>query len=229
MRALAELDVWVFDLDNTLYPSTTSLFPQIDVRMKEFIAEALGLSLEAAFLLQKSYYHEYGTTLRGLMLRHAIEPEAFLAYVHAIDHGVLTPDPALKAAIARLPGRKLVFTNGSERHAIDVLEHLGLTDMFEGIFDIRAGEYVPKPHPETYRRMVRHFAVEPTRAAMFEDTPKNLLPAADIGMTTVWVRPPAGEAAQWFFPPPDDIRHCHHVTEDLAAWLQDALTITAAK
>ncbi|MEO5374582.1 MAG: pyrimidine 5'-nucleotidase [Alphaproteobacteria bacterium] len=217
--SLDQLNVWVFDLDNTLYPATASLFPQIDVRMKRFIATSLGIPEDEAFLLQKRYYHEYGTTLRGLMLRHAIEPESFLAYVHAIDHSVLTPDPALRAGIERLPGRKLVFTNGSERHAVDVLRHLDLTETFEGIFDIRAAGYVPKPNLETYWRMVRQFGFDPERAAMFEDSPKNLVPAADIGMTTVWVRPAAADTVPWFVPLDEDVSHCHHVTDDLSAWL----------
>ncbi|MBF0561804.1 MAG: pyrimidine 5'-nucleotidase [Alphaproteobacteria bacterium] len=217
------VDAWVFDLDNTLYPATASLFPQIDRRMKLYIAQALGLEPDQAFRLQKQYYREYGTTLRGLMLRHGLEPEPFLEFVHAVDHSVLSPNPALDAALARLPGRKLVFTNGSERHAIEVLAHLGIAAHFEAIFDIRAGGYIPKPDPKSYAQMVRHHAIDPRTAAMFEDSAENLIPAAALGMTTVWVRHPSVAQSDWCAPEPADISHCHHITGDLVAWLGQAI------
>ncbi len=210
-------DVWVFDLDNTLYPASCSLFPQIDRRMRQFISEALHLPLDEAFRLQKRYYHQYGTTLRGLMLGHGIEPDTFLAYVHDIDCGVLDPAPALEAALAALPGRRLVYTNGSECHAVNVLERLGISRHFDGIFDIKAAGYIPKPDAESYGRMMARHDVAPTRAAMFEDIARNLLPAAQAGMTTVLVR---AEAGGW--QPPEGegpLDHVHHITDDLAAWL----------
>lgn len=214
---LASVESWVFDLDNTLYPASCSLFPQIDLRMRRFIAEALALSLEDAFVLQKRYYHHYGTTLRGLMLNHGIEPEAFLAYVHDIDHSCLNPSAALDAALERLPGRKLVFTNGSERHALNVLERLGLTRHFEAIFDIRASGYIPKPDAEAYARMLARHTLRGDRSAMFEDLQVNLVPAAAVGMTTVWVREDG--ASHWTDAAPADISHVHHITNDLAGWL----------
>lgn len=215
--ALTEVESWVFDLDNTLYPASCSLFPQIDLRMRRFIADALHLGLDEAFALQKRYYHQYGTTLRGLMLLHGIEPEAFLAYVHDIDHSCLLPSPALDAALAALPGRKLVFTNGSEKHAINVLERLGLTRHFEAIFDIRASHYIPKPNAEAYAGLLERHALRPDRAAMFEDLQVNLIPAAAIGMTTVWVREEGH--SHWTTEVPADLSHVHHITHDLAAWL----------
>lgn len=210
----------MFDLDNTLYPATCSLFPQIDVRMRQFIAERLGLGLDEAFRLQKRYYREFGTTLRGLMLRDGIEPDAFLDYVHAIDCSVLRPCRRLDAALGRLEGRKLIFTNGSERHARNVLERLEIAHHFEGIFDIRAAKYVPKPDPETYDVMVRRFGIDARGAAMFEDIPRNLKPAAAIGMTTVWVREPDHpDAALVTVAADEDLSHVHFVTDDLAGWL----------
>ena len=212
---------WVFDLDNTLYPASCSLFPQIDVRMRQFIADALHLPLDQAFTLQKRYYHVYGTTLRGLMLVHGIGPDEFLDYVHDIDCGVLAPDPRLDAALQALPGEKLIFTNGSERHARNVLERLGVGRHFSGIFDIRAAEFIPKPDAESYRRMMDRHGVDPRRAVMFEDLARNLAPAAQAGMTTVLVTDkeashgPAATAA--------DMAHVHHVTTDLAAWLELAI------
>lgn len=217
---LDHVDTWVFDLDNTLYPASSSLFPQIDVRMRRFIAERLGLDLDAAFRLQKQYYREFGTTLRGLMLVHGIEPAAFLDYVHDIDHSVLAAAPDLDDALAGLPGRKLVFTNGSEGHAVKVLERLGIGRHFAGIFDIAAAGFVPKPRPETYDLMVARHGIDPRGAAMIEDIHRNLVPACAIGMTTVWVNeadhPDAAVVAQ----DTTDLGHVHHVTDDLVALLR---------
>lgn len=216
--SLDALDIWVFDLDNTLYPASCSLFPQIDKRMRRFICDQLHLEEDEAFRLQKQYYREFGTTLRGLMLRHGIEPAVFLDYVHAVDHSVLVPCARLDAVLGRLPGRKLIFTNGSERHAVDVLASLGISRHFEGIFDIVAAGYIPKPQPETYAAMVKRHGFDPRRAAMFEDLHRNLRPAHAIGMTTVWVK----EDDHPDFPhhPDEDIGHVHHITDDLAGWLE---------
>ncbi len=217
------VEAWVFDLDNTLYPASCSLFPQIDVRMRRFIADRLGLDIDSAFRLQKRYYREFGTTLRGLMLQDGIEPDEFLDYVHSIDCSVLTPCGRLRGALERLQGRRLVFTNGSERHALNVLERLRLSDLFEGIFDIRAAGYVPKPDPATYDLMVRRHGVDARAAAMFEDIPRNLRPAAAIGMTTVWVREDDHpDKALVRVDPAEDLSHIHHVTKDLAGWLDEA-------
>lgn len=211
---LDRLDTWVFDLDNTLYPASSSLFPQIDARMRGFIGELLGLNADEAHALQKKYYREFGTTLRGLMLVHGLEPERFLEYVHDIDRSVLSPEPALDAALAQLRGRKLIFTNGTESHAEKVLERIGLSRHFEGIFDIHASNYVPKPEPETYRRLLTRHGVKAASSAMFEDIARNLKPAFDLGMTTVWVRAHEPE-----FRHDTDDAHVHHMTDDLAEWL----------
>jgi pyrimidine 5''-nucleotidase len=218
-HALADLDTWVFDLDNTLYPASSSLFPQIDVRMRQFIAERLRLSLDDAFALQKRYYREFGTTLRGLMTMHAIEPEAFLAYVHDIDHTVLDVAPALDTALGRLSGRKLIFTNGSERHAVSVMERLGIARHFDGIFDIQAACFIPKPQPECYRAMLDRFGFEARGAAMVEDIHRNLGPAHALGMTTVWVKQPNHPDFKVVQQDEDDLSHVDHVTDDLVAWL----------
>lgn len=216
-HSLDHVDAWVFDLDNTLYPASSSLFPQIDVRMRQFIADALKLSLDDAFALQKRYYREYGTTLRGLMLSHGVEPAEFLAYVHDIDCTVLSPAPQLDAALDRLAGRKVIFTNGSERHALNVLDRLGLTRHFDGIFDIKAADYIPKPNAESYRRMAARHGIAATRAAMFEDIARNLLPAAAAGMITVWVREEGH--THWSGDAGSDLTHIHHITADLTGWL----------
>ncbi|SOD98636.1 pyrimidine 5'-nucleotidase [Caenispirillum bisanense] len=215
---LDHVEDWIFDLDNTLYPATSSLFPQIDLRMKEFIAKFLKVEPHAAFEIQKRYYHEFGTTLRGLMLNHGLEPDEFLAYVHDVDHSVLEPSAALDAALQALPGRKLIFTNGSERHAEAVLARLKLDHHFTGIYDIRAADFIPKPQPPTYQAMLKAFGVRAEASAFFEDSAANLKPAAEIGMTTVWVRP---HDVQWFRHT-HDLGFIHHITDDLVAWLEAA-------
>jgi putative hydrolase of the HAD superfamily len=214
---LAHINTWVFDLDNTLYPATTHLFPQIDRRMKAFISDALKMSLADAFKLQKRYYWTYGTTLRGLMLNHNIEPDGFLDYVHDIDHSVVAADPRLDSVLARLPGRKFIYTNGSERHAVNVMDRLGVAKHFTGIFDIIASSYIPKPDPAAYVDFVERHAINPRQSIMFEDIHLNLKPAADLGMTTVWVKhaknPPK---------PDEDLSHCSFITNDMIAWLESA-------
>lgn len=214
---LTHIETWVFDLDNTLYPATAILFSQIDERMKTFIAKLLNVEEDEAFLIQKTYYRAHGTTLRGLMVNHDVDPDAFLEFVHDIDHTVLSPDPDLGTTIDRLPGRKLVYTNGSRSHADSVLHALGIADHFEAIFDIRAGNYIPKPNPESYERFFKSHLLEPSTAIMFEDSVKNLKPAADMGMVTVLV---THESVQYDSEHAD---HCHYVTGDLKGWLKAAI------
>jgi putative hydrolase of the HAD superfamily len=214
------IESWVFDLDNTLYPASSSLFPQIDLRMRHFITERLSLAPDEAFRLQKHYYRTFGTTLRGLMLVHGIEPEDFLDYVHDIDHSVLDAAPRLDAVLGRLEGRKLIFTNGSERHAEQVLARLGIARHFEGIFDIKAAGFIPKPQPECYQAMVSRHEIDPRRALMVEDLHRNLRPAAAIGMATLWVR--EAHHPDWAAVPQDDtdLAHVDEITDDLPGWLE---------
>ncbi|MEQ8735642.1 MAG: pyrimidine 5'-nucleotidase [Rhodospirillaceae bacterium] len=217
---LSHIDTWVFDLDNTLYPASANLFPQIDARMKAFISTLLDIDADAAFTIQKQYYHEYGTTMRGLMIHHQVDPIAFMDYVHDIDHSVLHPDPHLKDIIDALPGRRLIHTNGSKQHAIGVLTALGIKDCFEAIFDIQAGNFIPKPDPDSYQRFLTSHVFEPSTAIMFEDSVKNLKPAAELGMVTVLVQHESNAASI----SPDE--HCHYVTEDLTAWLRYATEVS---
>ncbi len=213
---LSHIETWVFDLDNTLYPATANLFSQIDVRMKAFIADLLDIDQNEAFRIQKTYYRNHGTTLRGLMIHHNIDPDAFLEFVHDIDHTVLAPDPDLGTVIDHLPGRKLVYTNGSLSHAQSVLEALGIAEHFEAVFDIRAGNYIPKPDPDSYRQFLESHVFEPDTAIMFEDSVKNLKPAADMGMVTVLV------THESILEDTDRAEHCHYVTDNLKDWLRTA-------
>lgn len=220
-RGFDRTDVWIFDLDNTLYPAECNLFAEVDRRMGEFIARYLGVPFAHARHLQKTYYRQFGTTLAGLMKVHKLDPGEFLAYVHDIDLSVVPYAPELRDQISALPGRRLIFTNGSERHAERVAEKLGVLDLFEGICDIAACAYVPKPDPEAFQRMIRRHNVSAGEAAMFEDMPMNLAAPHDLGMTTVLVHssyldhPVQQEMTRWTELPD----HIHHMTTDLTGFL----------
>jgi putative hydrolase of the HAD superfamily len=207
-------DVWLFDLDNTLYPAGCRLFDQIDVKMKTFISELLDVDRDEAHRIQKDYFHTHGTTLRGLMNANGIEPGPFLDFVHDIDLSELPASAKMEQALDALPGRKIVFTNASLDYAERVLDQLAIRHHFEDIFDIIAAEYRPKPDIIAYHALIERFEVDPTRAAMVEDMSVNLAPARDLGMTTVWV-PRDLEAARETGA--DD--HVDHLVEDLEVWL----------
>ena len=180
---------WVFDLDNTLYPHHTNLFGQIDQKMTAYVQDLLSLSRDDARKLQKDLYKEYGTTLKGLMTLHNIDPDDFLERVHDIDYSWLVPDPVLGAAIHQLPGRKFILTNGDRRHAENTARQLGILDHFEDIFDIVAAGLTPKPSRDAYDKFVELHRVIGPNAAMFEDLARNLQVPKAMGMTTVLVVP----------------------------------------
>ncbi|NWG44932.1 MAG: pyrimidine 5'-nucleotidase [Alphaproteobacteria bacterium] len=223
-QAFEEVEEWIFDLDNTLYPAHLDLFSEIDRRMTAFIAEFLSLTPDRARALQKQYYRDHGTTLRGLMDRHGLDPEPFLAHVHAIDLARLHPEPALARALARLPGRRIVYTNGSEAHARAVLAARGLGGLFGEIVDITRARYEPKPWAGPLDRLVADLGIAPARAAMFEDIARNLVHPHALGMRTVLVRsdrhPDAGDLYQ-HHEPADLPPHVHFVTDDLTGFLEE--------
>jgi putative hydrolase of the HAD superfamily len=222
------VDAWVFDLDNTLYPRHINLFSQVDKRIREYVARLLDLSPEEAQKVQKAYYQRYGTTLRGLMEEHGIQPDDFLEYVHDIDHSPVTPDVRLGGAIERLPGRKFILTNGSRAHAENVAERLGITRHFEDIFDIVRSELLPKPNAQTYDRFVAATGIAPGRAAMFEDLARNLAVPHALGMATVLVAPSGTREVlteDWEMEG-RDAPHVDFVTDNLAQFLEDVLDAT---
>lgn len=217
---LDHLDTWVFDLDNTLYPADCRLWEQVDRRINEMSARVLGLPLDQARVMQKEYLRKYGTTLRGLMVEHNVDMQAYLDYVHDLDLTPVEPNPRLDAALARLPGRKLVFTNGTLDHAGRILAKLGIAERFEDVFDIHAAAYLPKPDPAVYDQLVKRHAIAPRRAALFEDMERNLKPAHDLGMTTAWVK------VDWSWlrgaaKGEESTEHIHYVIDDLTDWLAD--------
>jgi len=212
-----QIDVWLFDLDNTLYPAHCDLFAQVDVLINRYVANRLGLALDEARIVQKGYFREHGTTLRGLMIDHDVDPHDYMDYVHDIDLAPVDPAPELGLAIDRLPGRKLIFTNGSRQHAINVCTKLGIEDRFEDIFDIAECDFVPKPAIASYHKLLDRHGLDPSRTAFFDDMDRNLAPAAELGMTTVWVLGHGDWSGN------GEGNFIHHVAEDLLAFLQATL------
>jgi putative hydrolase of the HAD superfamily len=222
----AQVDAWVFDLDNTLYPRHTDLFRQVDVRIREFVQRALSLPPAEAQRLQKDYYQRYGTTLRGLIVEHGITADEFLAYVHDIDHSAVLPDPALSDAIENLPGKKFILTNGSRAHAEKVAGRLGITHHFSDIFDIVRLDLLPKPAEASYHRFVAETGVRPERAAMFEDLSRNLTVPKALGMATVLVVPSAAAEVltEAWEQEGREGEHIDFVTDNIGSFLGDVLT-----
>ena len=203
-RPFTHIDTWVFDLDNTLYPHHVNLWHQVDARIGEFIGNYLKLPADEARRIQKDYYRRYGTSMRCMMTEHGVSADDYLAYVHQIDHSPLEPNPAMGAAIAKLPGRKLILTNGSTDHAAKVLERLGIGSHFDAVFDIIAAE------------------LEPKSSAMFEDLARNLVIPHQLGMTTVLVVPDGSKNVvreDWELEG-RDAAHVDHVTDDLTGFLE---------
>ncbi|WP_368346011.1 pyrimidine 5'-nucleotidase [Pelagovum sp. HNIBRBA483] len=199
---------WVFDLDNTLYPPEARLFDQIEVKMTTFVQSALGVSRTEADFLRADYWQRYGTTLAGLMNEHNVDPGPYLHEVHEIDMSHLTPDPALAAAITRLPGRRIVYTNGTEPYARRVLAARGLSDVFDAVYGVEHAQFRPKPEQAAFEAIFALDGLAAEQGAMFEDDIRNLAAPHAMGMRTVHVGPE---------PLPAD--HIHHHTDDLAAFL----------
>ena len=230
MERFSDTSCWIFDLDNTLYPAECNLFLQVVERMNSFIVGFLDVSEEEAARLRRQYFLEHGTTLAGLMAVHGVDPDRFLDYVHDIDVSGLPEAPALGHALDALPGRKFIFTNGSRGHAENVAGKLGVLDRFDGVFDIGAAGYVPKPEDSAYRRFLEAYGVTPHEAAMFEDMPGNLETPHALGMVTVLVT-----ANDFDHPSQRDIRdtgavpdHVHHTTDDLTAFLNELIAALGA-
>ena len=216
---LRHIDTWLFDLDNTLYPAESGFMEAIVGRMTDFVERVTGLPREEAFRLQKAYLAEHGLTLKGMMLHHGVDPQDFHAIFHDMSLEALAHDPDLLAALERLPGRRLIFTNADDVHAGRVLQRLGLSHLFADVFHIGAAGYEPKPSPQAFARMSAAHAIDPAATAFFEDAERNLAPAAALGMTTVLVGAHAPQSTAPFV---------HHRTAKLAPFLRDARLSEAA-
>jgi len=203
---------WVFDLDNTLYPPRYRLFDQIEVRMTNWVMQALNVGRTEANRLRQHYWQTYGTTLSGLMREHGIDPGPYLTDVHDIDFSILPRDPDLAAAIAALPGRRIIYTNGGADYAQKVLDARGLNGLFDAIYGIEEAGFLPKPERGAFETIFAADGLNPAKATMFEDDPRNLRAPHEMGMRTVHVAEK-----------PVPALHIHHHTDDLTQFLQ-ALT-----
>jgi len=187
MKSFKSIKYWIFDLDNTLYSGKTKVFEQVDKKMSKYISNKLNITVEEAKKIQKNYFHEYNTTLNGMIKNHKIDPDEFLEYVHDIDIDFLEKDLKLVKEMERLEGKKIIFTNGSRKHAINVTKRIGIDQCFDGIFDIVNSNFVPKPLIEPYKKLVEKHKIDPKLSVLVEDIARNLKPAYEMGMKTVWI------------------------------------------
>ena len=221
-RGFGHVETWVFDLDNTLYSHHLNLWQQVDDRIRAYVSDFLKVSKDEAFRVQKDYYKRYGTTMRGMMAEHGMKPDDYLDFVHKIDHSPLEPNPALGAAIEKLPGRKLILTNGTRKHAETVMKRLEIHQHFEDVFDIAAADLDPKPLPQVYKRFLARHGVDAAKAAMFEDLARNLETPHALGMTTVLVVPEGQREVfreAWELEG-RDAPYVDHLTDDLTGFLE---------
>jgi len=224
-RGFGKVETWVFDLDNTLYPHHLNLWQQVDERIRAYVSDFLKVSKDEALRLQKDYYKRYGTTMRGMMAEHGMSPDAYLDFVHRIDHSPLEPNPQLGAALEKLPGRKLILTNGTRKHADAVMRRLDIHHHFEDVFDIAAANLDPKPLPQVYKRFLARHGVDPAKAAMFEDLARNLETPHALGMTTVLVVPEGHREVlreAWELEG-RDAPYVDHLTDDLTRFLEEIM------
>ena len=187
MKSFNSIKYWIFDLDNTLYSGKTKVFEQVDKRMSKYISDKLNISVEEAKKVQKNYFHKYNTTLNGMIKNHKIDPDEFLEFVHDINIDFLQKDPALSEEIEKLDGKKIIFTNGSRKHAINVSKQIGIDQLFDDIFDIVDADFIPKPLLKPYKKLVEKHKIDPKLCVLVEDIARNLKPAYEMGMKTVWI------------------------------------------
>ena len=216
MKELSNIKYWLFDLDNTLYSGDTKVFDQVDKKMSKFISEKLKVSLEEAKKIQKNYFHEYNTTLNGMIKNHDIDANEFLEFVHDVNLEFLKKDEPLKKEITRLKGKKIIFTNGSRAHASNVTSRIGIEQLFDGVFDIVDSDFYPKPSIEPYKKIIENYKIEPEYCIFFEDIARNLKPAYELGMKTVWIENNEPWAAKH-----SDEKFVNYKTESLTKFLKE--------
>ena len=218
MQLNNKIDTWIFDLDNTLYSADSGIFQQVHKLMGKFIVEHLNVNINEAKNIQRKYYKKHGTTLRGLMDNHGIDPDSFLEEVHKLDYSIVSPNLKLAKDLENLNGKKFIFTNANKKHADIILDKLQITNLFEGIFDIKMANYIPKPEIQTYEKLIETYNINPNKTIMFDDIAKNLVPASKMGFTTVWI-----DVGHENFS--DDIasskKYLDHQTKDLSNWLSN--------
>ena len=216
MKELKKIKYWLFDLDNTLYDGATKVFDQVDKKMSKFISEKLNVSIEEARKIQKNYFHEYNTTLNGMIKNHKIDADEFLEFVHDVDLSFLKKDEFLESEITKLVGKKTIFTNGSKAHATNVTKRIGIDNLFDGVFDIVESDFIPKPSIEPYKKIIENYKIEPQYCIFFEDIARNLKPAHELGMKTVWIKNDEPWAAKF-----SDSDFINYKTDNLAKFLKE--------
>ena len=216
MKELLNIKYWLFDLDNTLYSGDTKVFDQVDKRMSKYISNKLKVSFEEARKIQKNYFHEYNTTLNGMIKNHEIDAKEFLDFVHDIDLEFLKKDKGLEQELSRIKDKKIIFTNGSRAHAENVTKRIGINRLFDGIFDIVDSDFIPKPAIETYKRLIDKYKIEPQYCIFIEDIARNLKPAHELGMKTVWIKNNEPWAAKY-----SDEKFVNYKTSNLTNFLKE--------
>jgi len=182
-----KISTWIFDLDNTLYSADSGIFQQVHTLMSKFVSAHLNIDIKKAKELQRKYYRQHGTTLRGLMDNHNVDPDHFLSEVHQLDYSIVGPNFKLNRELKKLKGRKIIYTNANRKHANDILIRLELTNVFDEIFDIKTANYIPKPEVSPYEQIISEFNIDPITTIMFDDIAKNLVPAKNVGFASVWI------------------------------------------
>ena len=212
------VDTWVFDLDNTLYSADSGIFQQVSELMGKFVSKHLNIDIKEAKKIQRKYYKKHGTTLRGMMDNHGVDPDTFLNEVHQLDYSIVEPNYKLNEELSKIKGKKIIYTNANQKHTDEVLMRLELTNMFDNVFDIKMANYIPKPDIEPYKKLIETYNINPQRTIMFDDIARNLVPASKIGFTTVWINVGLENFS-------DDVarskKYLDHQTKDLSNWLNN--------
>ena len=223
MKIFNSINCWIFDLDNTLYSGQTKVFAQVDKKMSKYISNKLNIDLIKAKEIQKNYFYQYNTTLNGMIKNHKIDPEEFLEFVHDVDISFLQKDDKLATEIKKLNGKKIIFTNGSRKHALNVTKKIGIDNLFDGIFDIVNANYVPKPSIEPYKKLVEKHKIDPKLSVFVEDIARNLKPAYEMGMKTIWIENEEAWAKEF-----SDSKFINYKTNNLSEFLKKINLVKAA-
>ena len=216
MRELTKIKYWVFDLDNTLYSGQTKVFEQVDKKMSSYISSKLNVTLDEAKKIQKEYFHKYSTTLSGMMKHHKIDANEFLEFVHDVNLDFLKQDKDLENEITKIIGKKIIFTNGSKAHAANVTKRIGIDKLFDGVFDIVESNFIPKPSMKAYKKLIEKYKIEPQYCIFIEDITRNLKPAHELGMKTVWIKNDEPWAAEF-----SNENFINYKTENLTSFLKE--------
>ena len=216
MIELTKIKYWLFDLDNTLYSGQTKVFDQVDKKMSSFISKKLNVDLKKAKIIQKDYFHKYSTTLTGMIKHHKIDANEFLDFVHDVNLDFLKQDKGLENEISKIKGKKIIFTNGSKAHAFNVTKKIGIDKLFDGVFDIVESNFIPKPSMKAYKILIEKYKIEPQYCILVEDIARNLKPAYELGMKTVWIKNDEPWAAEF-----SNENFINYKTENLTNFLKE--------